>query len=814
MGFHNNFCVVLILMLAINCYDQARIKEVCIDSPHSSCEVTNSIDSFCQSASYWKDDIVVRFPGGTHLLNRTCELNDVNNVTLRGESESKPVVQCSKHADSGFVFRNVSMLRISGIEFTGCGAKQSFEHNYKTQFGPSAALLFVKGSNLTLVNVTVSNASPAGIYIQDVVGNVTVNSCVIRNASSHQRHTLRGNVVKYEPFITADTYLSIVDTQITNCGLNHNRFHQCDNSGLFTSKQASGLMLLIASSRVTISINNTNLTHNRGCEGGNMYINLKRSVPVTISHTNLIAGHAMDHGGNLLMILIGTASVAISQSNFIRGYTGGHGGNFYVLFDRFAPVNISQSNFKDGSGADGYGGGVFVTVVNEQVYYNEGGELLRIADSNIANNVAGYLGGGMFIKFWQPPQCESNLTISIINSSFYNNSLKSSDASGMAVYILTIKQSGMTCTHDFHVTISHCNFFNHHFNLVASVIEVQSTPFLAIDSVAIHSNNGTAISVVESELLFSGSSQIMDNTAMTGAGLLLVNSFIYLTPSTDLVIANNLALEKGGGMRILDDTGCMIASDYNDNCFLDGIPTVMDSMSITIRNNHAAESGDNIFGEYYRSCSIELDMLHVPANTVKNPSSVTSKPQKLCIGHHTRHKCGNFSSATIYPGQNIVIPLYVVGELQGAVPGTVLASITNEGGINNAEKAQEVGVSGGNITYTIYSSRSFIKNVRLYLQPVRYGCSSLDATSKAVVHITFKDCPFGFINTNSTPGIFECKCSSNRIITSCSIASQTITKTKYSWVGIYKLNNHSYLATNKYCPLDYCNSVLDLKVTV
>ena len=50
------------------------------------------------------------------------------------------------------------------------------------------------------------------------------------------------------------------------------------------------------------------------------------------------------------------------------------------------------------------------------------------------------------------------------------------------------------------------------------------------------------------------------------------------------------------------------------------------------------------------------------------------------------------------------------------------------------------------------------------------------------------------------------KCFSNPVILYCDIQSPAIVKRMYSWLGMFELNNHSYLATNDYCPLDYCKS--------
>ena len=867
-------CLKAVIVLLASCC-LASLEEVCIDSsdekPHSSCESTTTIDKFCQGASYWHDDIVVRVLSGTHLLTRTCELHHVNNVTLRGLSESKVVIQCSHHEDNGFIFYNVSMLRISDIEFTGCGTKQNSEHN-QTPSDLSAALLFVNGSNLTLVKVTVYNSNPAGICVKNVVGTVIVDSCVITNASSDNAYS--GNIFEYEPFITENAYLTIVNTQVSKSGLNQEDTDECGMG-------SSGLFFLLSSSRVTINITNVNLTQNRGCMGGNMYVGLEKSASVTISHTSFNEGHSVYGGGNLAMEFADSASVNVSQCAFKKGYANsGDGGNMYMYFTGSASVTItlcsfnegyankgdggnmamefadyalvnmasatilSQCSFKGGyagSGGniyievhstasvtisdtslrDGYadkdgGGGIYVFLNNNGNFLSS--ELLRIISSTFISNVGEFGGGGLYVGWKKPLSANGTLNISITNSSFDNNSLIHSDGGGAAVCIISTQDSDRSNLVNYvQFNISHCKFFNH-LGPASGVIAAIRVPFLAIDSSTIHSNNCSAIAALRSTLMFSGSSQIINNTAMTGAGILLDNSFIFFIKSNmNLLIANNNALGKGGGIRIFGNSGCILTTmliyDYYA-CFMYVSPSLDifgHPLNFTITGNSAQEGGDNIFGDQQRCISTTVHVLHVPPNTLNQPSSISSKPQQVCFNIHSGHKvCDNSTMKSIYPGQNLTIPVYVVGEYLGFVAGTVLADVIEGGAINDTEKVQEIGLSGGKVTYQIYSSSDHTNHARLNLQPVQYGCNHLDTLSKAVVEITFFDCPFGFIYTNSSPGKFECQCNSNPAITSCSITSQTITKRRYSWVGMFELNNHSYLATNDFCPLDYCNSMLDI----
>ena len=122
---------VIAFLLVSCCSTCSSLQEVCIVPEHgsspnlpSSCNSTATINELCEQADT-ADSIsgtVATFLPGTHTLDRNCSVHDVSNVTLRGQSGSKVLIQCR---DAEFVFGDVHMLVISGIEFTSCGVNAS-----------------------------------------------------------------------------------------------------------------------------------------------------------------------------------------------------------------------------------------------------------------------------------------------------------------------------------------------------------------------------------------------------------------------------------------------------------------------------------------------------------------------------------------------------------------------------------------------------------------------------------------------------------------------------------------------------------------
>ena len=114
----------MLVFLFVSCFSYS-LQEVCIAPDGGSQKPPcKTINQFCQDAGGIPDNTVVNVLSGTHRLNTTCEMQNVNNITLRSKNRSKVIFKCS-HEDSGFRFLNVSMLKISGIEFKGCGANNT-----------------------------------------------------------------------------------------------------------------------------------------------------------------------------------------------------------------------------------------------------------------------------------------------------------------------------------------------------------------------------------------------------------------------------------------------------------------------------------------------------------------------------------------------------------------------------------------------------------------------------------------------------------------------------------------------------------------
>ena len=760
------------------------LQEVCIISNsnnNSSCKILND---FCDNLHGISDGGIVTFLTGTHRLNTTCEIKSIKDLILRGEIGSRPVIACSVDDNSGFRFLNVSNLKISGIEFRGCGstwiaALPPFGGLYTNK--TLTALMFVNGANLSLTNVVVSNAKSAGIFIHNVAGNVTVDSCKVDNASSNTLNVMSGNVVVYDSH--KDTQFYIANSQVISSGYRRNVSGDCKTDVLGLLFYSSGFAMFLGSSRLTVDITNTNFSHNTGCSGA-----------------------------NLALLCFSFKSVTISYSNFTGGRAG-YGGGLYLSF---------QNSF-----------------LNEkhQGSYNQT-EVLKIVNSRFENNHAAYSGGGAYIRWRQSLQINGSSRIEIIKSRFSNNSISAKSQGGLALYYKTYSDNtgDQNSSPKFHVAldISNSTFSHHYPNGMlseSSVILAETVPYLGINGITVESNNCTAILAIASTLVFSNSTTIFNNTALSGAGVRLCSdSIIYLKRDTNLTITNNSATSTGGGIKVYPS--CLLslpACFYQYHSEIAYNNCLLSTVNFNVTNNNARNGGNNIYGGSINYCYFiyvnkELNYkykhpLRVPNNSMNQPSSISSDPQHVCFNYSKEYdgdfECNQTSGRiTIYPGEKITVPVRVVGQSFGTVSGTVVPHIPKGLAVDKSEIMQRVDIPGGYITYTVYSSSidNYInRQAEIKLNVDLYSDISFHVYRNrfhpAEIEIQFKKCPFGFFNAKMTDEHYSCQCPSLKHLNiSCFIHNQTIVKQEGLWVGEFRLGNHTYLAFSRYCPLDYCKN--------
>ena len=758
----------------------------------SASDVTTNINQLCVNTEDYSNTLITVLEG-THTLNGTCEFKEVTYLAIRGTNGS--TISCSSN-ETGLRFLNVSHLEISDIEFINCGCTGYVVSNlYGLPNETLSALLFINGSSLTLTNVTVVNAVSAGIFIYNVVDYVTMDSCKVINASSDKIDFMSGTVIAYNNHTTTNTRLVISQCHFMNSGYTNYSKGHCSYYINYELIYSCGLALFHGNPNLTVEISDSIFFNNTGCNGGNMAV--------------LIFDFRTEYD---------TAMVTFTNTNFSNGLSR-FGGGLYMSFEN----SISDNRYR-----------------HSESYKNRNKiKVLSIEQSTYSGNYAVTSGGGIYMQWKQSLILDRIVEMNITDSTFERNFIGINGSGGLALNYRTYIDSGdgedKLSKFRVNFNIYKCFFYNHFPNAPneeeqllseSSVILARLVPYLGIHDTNIASNNCTAILAIGTTLVFYGSSRISNNSAFMGAGLRLCSdSLVYLTPHMELVITNNSVQQTGGG--ILVNTNCLVNLPmcfYQFNREITSrIETISESLletiNFTINDNHSPYGENNIFGGSIDYCyflnlkksenSRFINKLQAPNNTVDNPSSISSRPQHVCFydSNATDYVCGKVRHMSLYPGQNFIISVRVVGQMNGSVSGIVKACV--EGGrVNESERVQTVNISGESLTYTVYPSPNKNISGEEATLKLRADVDSDTITNDYVRHfepatitIKYKKCPFGFIMNTTT---MSCQCLvTDFAVKHCNIENQIITKSTTAWIG--KIDNQTGFASSKHCPLDYCD---------
>ena len=184
------------------------------------------------SSQFFTSNTVIIFLPGYQQAKANREfsvlIKNVRNISMIGcnqtNSDSKSVIQCT--GPLGFVFINVTALKIAKLVFSFCGAEflsnipiKKFvnPHDYETKISSkqvsSVTFYFLQTVNVTISEVTISNSTGAGLLGINMLG-----------LSNISRTTLSGNKPNCLIFfldnsstseIFSPTVFNIVDSWIT-----------------------------------------------------------------------------------------------------------------------------------------------------------------------------------------------------------------------------------------------------------------------------------------------------------------------------------------------------------------------------------------------------------------------------------------------------------------------------------------------------------------------------------------------------------------------------------------------------------------------
>jgi len=162
---------------------------------------------------------------------------------------------------------------------------------------------------------------------------------------------------------------------------------------------------------------------------------------------------------------------------------------------------------------------------------------------------------------------------------------------------------------------------------------------------------------------------------------------------------------------------------------------------------------------------------------------------------------------TAFPGERFNLPVVIVGQMNGTVPGDIHATFPRHGpSLGALEDVQTINSTNcSNLSYTVYSSNQS-QVIFLQVQRPEYSSGIYFHPIQRHIEVSLKKCPPGFKLNHNPP--YYCDCihllAINNI--SCNINTQTIHRRPPVWIG-YSYNDtarNTGVLFHHHCPFDFC----------
>ena len=617
----------------------------CNASVNDSCVECQPLMWFVNRTHTIPNDSTIIFLPGEHslksdgyekaLMNFYCKenLKLTGKVLVPNDQRSLPdlspysKVLCSGYA--GVLFRFSSNIHIQWLTFEGCGVSSSG--------ADISALHFFNSTNISLSHVTIKESIGFSLSIDTVCrGYVNITNSLFK---------------KWMPSSYIVKYSDNVRIFYSHCTVNHlapASLLLANSSILFEGGKSRGRGLLLQINQPMVTIIVTNVTIANGTAeyaGGNIEIQMLifevNSSRVEFRNSHIVNGSAM-YGGGMYIHLIR------------------HNGTYYCSPLQYLNAASNQISFinttfeKNYASSHGHGGGVSVTIH-----------------------------GGL---------CFSRINITFDSCNFTHNSARTA----VAMLISQVKLPSYVPHLDpqLIITLDSCTFSENYLlpydwqTNQDGIVDLFTTDIVTIRNSLFFNNNGTALLLMDSNVLFEGEIRFLNNSAAYGGAIRVCDtSLIYLKNGTHVLFENNTAQIAGGA--IYAGEHCL---EKTPRCFYQPISNstieqLKEEMSLTFINNSASLAGDAIYGGSVDNCftissryTENIDGILFKSIFHFHPnisSMVTSDPYGVCICDPSTGEpnCAvNNNTLEKFPGERFEMSLTPVGQTNGPVPAMLNVS--------------------------------------------------------------------------------------------------------------------------------------------
>ena len=800
------FSLALYLTLLCSCSTASVYYVVPTNGSESNYPYCHSLQYYAdRQARYFVTESTFIFLSGEHRLNHGTNITvaNVSNVTLMhnatisvcGDTEEKdgrPVIDCDG-GESGFIFTNVSHLKIQGINITNCGQQlyNRTHHNNHTNiqyvdvWKAAVALAFV--TDFTLVETCITNSTGYGLFGHSVLGTSLIDWCVLTENKGRVLSKCNGSRTCRVHGGNMGVYYN------TSCHENTSYFY-INNTYItdgYSISYASGLDLIL------------------NCPNGGIHLILYK---VHLSHnTGKNSKYDSSVGTNLGFQLLAFPdqsplnSVRLNECVIENGY----------------------SDFSSGLHASIY---INSTNSGEQKHETEIITVLEINNTNFLNNTSKDVGSALRMRLYYAREItKTQVGISLHNCHFEKNRFIANhleQKGGAVVNIVTFKviENEPHSMPQFRTSFTYCTFENNsllqHPSLSSGVLYVEEHSNVVLEDCAILNNSCSGIVAVHSYIRFTGHNTIERNQAVYGGGIMLSNNAVMLlTENTTLLIGNNSATKAGGGIY-----AAVSSSSAVPPCFFQFDPDTLLNKSrrkgicVNLQNNTAI-TGTTVYGGQIDECYFLVDntpwknkfLLHQKSGKifndtfhydVHNQTAISSDPVRVCLCENQTANCSSkIKVKNISPGEMFDISAAVVGQRQGNVSGIILAEFFTKihgVSIGKREFSQRVELNCTTLSYTVLSENdNRLVNLTLHVPESAYS------VEYPVITININRCPLGFV-LNSKTGTCECVQLLKSHGIKCNAQNHTIDRPGHFWVGSKTHTNDSRKIIVRYCPQTHC----------
>ena len=775
------------------CVRAEAASERCPD-PCNTSDTCNTLMYYAEADIFaTTSDATFIFLAGEHQLWKGIYVEDVSNVTFKGEEAGDAIIRCNSSNGAGFYFEFVTNLTIENLKVFEC-SKCSTKY-------PSLcdAIGMYKIKNLSMSNVLISNTVGIGLKLTNLYGNSIISGTVVQNSTGVHGQNLA--LYCYNDQHYDNRYVSSV--LIYNSTFQYgDQTYTASND--FVHPYASGLFIHIACNiSMNITLKKLKVMNNRAegySSGGNMAIEY-------ISYSKQW----------LTQIAIINCTIAYGNGNI--------GGGLY-----FNAIRLGGDRYDDAK----LGNRLITNITTDTIV-----PILTVNGTRFLENESIY-GAGVYVRF-RETEWPMVAKVSFNYCQFEKQKIKESyepQHGGVAIHIRNF-QLPVYVPHKrplLEIEFSNCTFRDNIPKPSASstslyaaesnngVLFIQGIDSATFSGCMFVNNNCSGIVSIQSLLIMRGENIIHNNTGVRGGGMVLCSrSIIFLHNDLLLNISENRAKEFGGGIYVEGECDQDVP-----NCFFQVNDTLtrFNGTRVSLINNTAL-AGEAIYGGMVDHCIIFLNIVqNYTEDTAskffnetfyiqsKGNSAISSKPYSVCFcSNETYNETACLSNQTInraiVPGSTIQVYVMLLGQRNSPAPGIVKALIGCEKGncstSNSIIETKQDTTRCTRLEYTVHSSH---ENISGKLELVVAGGSFEYSGSQqqcAVVNLTIQKCPLGS-KINSLAGtclsIVDLPHSPTHV-------TKWIESNPPVWIGyrtpMHPLPNTTQIIFHKFCPLGYCS---------